>query len=61
MSRFSVRNFLSHSAEKFRRGSFYCCINFGYRKSLIRSRGSIKIFHGNILFYSAEKFRKGAL
>ena len=26
--------FLSHSAENFRRGIVYCCINFGYRKSL---------------------------
>ena len=34
VSRFSVENFLSHSAEIFRRGILYCCINFGYRKSL---------------------------
>ena len=34
VSRFSVENFLSHSAENFRRGILYCCNNFGYRKSL---------------------------
>ena len=30
------RNFLSHSAEKFRRGTLLCCVseNFGYRKNL---------------------------
>ena len=33
VSRFSVEFFLSHSAENFRRGIPYCCINFGYRKS----------------------------
>ena len=31
---FYVEKFLSHSADKFRRGILYCCINFGYRKSL---------------------------
>ena len=49
VSRFSVENILSHSAENFRRGIFHCCINFGYRKSLEKSRGeggggSTKIF-----------------
>ena len=44
MSRFSVGNFLSHNAESFRRGILYCCINFGYRKSLGKKGGvSIKI------------------
>ncbi len=28
VSRFSVEKFLSHSAEKFRRGILYCCISF---------------------------------
>ena len=31
---FSVDNFLSESAEKFRRGTLQSFINFGYRKSL---------------------------
>ncbi len=40
VSRFSVNNFLSHSPdEKFRRRIFYCCINFGYRKSLEQRGG----------------------
>ena len=30
VSRFSAETFMSHSAENFRRGILYCCINFGY-------------------------------
>ena len=37
VSLYSVENFLSHSAEKFRRGILYCCSNFGYRESLDRT------------------------
>ena len=37
VSRYSVENFLSHSAEKIRRGILYCCSNFGYRESLDRT------------------------
>ena len=33
-SRFSVENFLSHSAENFRRGTLSCFTSFGYRKML---------------------------
>ena len=40
VSKFSVDNFLSQSAEKFRRGTLWCVITFGYRKFLwIRGRG----------------------
>ena len=34
VSRFSVENFLSHSAENFRRGTLSCFTNFEYRKML---------------------------
>ena len=47
VSRLSDENFLSHSAENFRRGILYCCNNFGYRKSLdkgVGGGGSITIF-----------------
>ena len=44
VSSFSVENFMSHSAENFRRGVLYCCINFEYRKSLEKRWGSIKVF-----------------
>ena len=37
--RFSVEKFLSHSAENFRRGILYCCINFGYRENLEKRGG----------------------
>ena len=33
-SRFFIENYLSHSAEKHRRGTLLCFTNFGYRKSL---------------------------
>ena len=39
ISRFSVENFLSHSAENFRRRILYCCIDLGYRKSLDKKWG----------------------
>ena len=48
VSRISVENFLSHSAEKFRRGTFYCFTSCGYRKSLDKREGrSIKIYRRN--------------
>ena len=34
VSRLSVKNFLSHSAKKFRRGNLQCVTNFGHRKIL---------------------------
>ena len=43
VSGFSVEIFFSHSAEIFRRGFFYCCINFGYRKSLDNKGGVSRI------------------
>ena len=62
VSRYSVENFFSHSAENFRRGIFYCCINFGYREILDRTRGgNIKILHRFFLAHSAEKSRRGIL
>ena len=64
MSRFSVENFLSHSAETFRRGTLLCCVseNFWWRKSLwIRSGGGggvSKFSVENFLSHSAEKIRR---
>ena len=40
-STFSVENFLSRSAENFRKGILYCCNNFGYRKSLDKGGGGV--------------------
>ncbi len=57
VSRFSVNNFLSHSADEiFRRGMLYCCINFGNRKSLEKGGGVSKISLKNFLSHSAEYF-----
>ena len=54
--------FLSHSAEKFRRGTLHCCINFGYRKSLEKTgRGVSRFSVENFLSHSAKNFRRGIL
>ena len=51
MSRFSMEDFLSHSPERFRRGTLLCCVseNFCRRKTfLIRGEGIIKILRRNM-------------
>ena len=58
------RNFLSHSAEKFRRGTLLCCVSeiFRQRKSLWIRRGGVSRFSvENFLSHSAEKIRRGTL
>ena len=67
VSRFSVENFLSHSAEIFRRGILYCCNNFGYRKSLDKgggvSRFSVEVFvslYRNISLENTLVFQKNS-
>ena len=55
VSRFSVENFLSHSAENFRREILYCCINFGYRKSL-EKRGEYQLKSLARYIYSNNSF-----
>ena len=46
ITKLSVEIFSSQSAEKIRRGIFYCFIRFGYRKMLC-FRGFITIFRRN--------------
>ena len=55
VSRFSVENFLSHSAEKFRSGILYCCNNFGYRKNLDKRMGEYQDFPSKIFFLTVPK------
>ena len=55
------RFFLSHSAENFRRGILYCCIIFGYRKSLDEKRGVSRLSVESFLSHSADNFRRGIL
>ena len=43
MSRFSVESFLSHSAEKIRRGTLYCVTNAGI-ETFYASEGYVTIF-----------------
>ena len=51
------QNFLSDSAEKLRRGTHQCVINFGFRK-ILGFRELCHDFVSNILSHSAEKFRR---
>ena len=55
VSRFSVETSLSHNAQNFRRGILYCCINFGYRQSLDKKGGSIKIFRRSFFCLTVPK------
>ena len=61
VSRYSVEKFLSHSAENFRRGILYCCINFVCRKSLDKRKGISRIYVEIFLSGSAERLRRGIL
>ena len=57
LSRLSVENFWSHSAEKFRGHPFNVSENLGYRKNLC-ILGGITFFRRKFfLSHSAEKFR----
>ena len=56
VSRFSVEVFLSHCAEKFRRGILYCCSSFGHQKSLDRKGGNINIFRRKFFVSQCRKF-----
>ena len=51
------QNFLSDIAEKLRRGTHQCVINFGYRK-ILGFREFCHDFVSKILSHSAEKFRR---
>ena len=55
VSRFSVENFLSHSAENFRRGILYCCFSFGYRKSLDKRGGEYQDIPSKIFVSQSRK------
>ena len=47
VSQFSVENFLSHSAEKFRRGTLLCCVLESFRQRIslwIRRGGEYQAF-----------------
>ena len=51
--------FLCHSAENFRRGILYCCITFGYQKSLEKSGGGYQGFPSKIFCLTVPKFSVG--
>ena len=57
-----LRNFLSHSAEKCRRGTLQSFINFGYRGNLDERVGGVSRYSVEIsLSHSAENLRRGTL
>ena len=58
VSRFSVEKTLSHNCRKVRRGILYCCISFGYRKSLDK-RGEYQDFPSKIFCLTVRKFSVG--
>ncbi len=58
VSRFSVGIFLFLSAENFRRAVLYCCIIFGYRKSLDKKGGVSKFSVETFLSHSAVNFSR---
>ena len=58
MSRFSVERILSHSAEKFRRGTLLCFTDFGYRKNLCL-RGLSLDFLSNFFVSQCTKALQG--
>ena len=51
--------FLSHSADKFSRGTLYCFIIFEYRNCLDKRRESIKIFRRKLFVSQCRKFPWG--
>ena len=58
------RFFLSHSAEKNRRGTLLCCVSENIRKprsSWIRAEGVSRFSVEEFLSQSAEKFRRGTV
>ena len=57
ISPFSVETFLSHSAEKFRRGTLQCFRKFGVSKNFMPNRKVSRFSIENFLSHSAEKFR----
>ena len=61
VSRFFVKIFLSHSAEKFRRGTHLCFRNFRVSKDFMFQRVVSRFFVKNFLSHSAENFRRGIL
>ena len=58
MSRFSVENFLSHSTETFRRGTFLSCVSENFRKPKIlwiRREGEYQDFPSKIFCLTVPK------
>ena len=61
VSRFSVENFLSHNAEKLRKGILLCCVSekFPQRKRLWIRKAGIKIFRRKVFCLRLPKVSWG--
>ena len=55
VSRYSVENFLCHSAEKFRRGILCFCIKVVYQKSLDKRGGEYQDIPSNFFCLTVPK------
>ena len=55
VSRFSIKNFLSHGAEKFRGGTLQCFTKFPVSENLMHKKGISLFSIENFLSQSAEK------
>ena len=55
----SRQKLLCHSAENFRWGILYCCINFGYGKSLDKRGGQYQDFPSKIFCLTVPKIPWG--
>ena len=66
VSQYSVEKFLSHSAEKFRRGTLLCFTKIPVSKKFMDKKGGRRKVVSqfsveNFLSHSAENFRRGTL
>ena len=59
VSRFSVKIVLSHSNEKFRRGTLPCFKKIRVSKNFMPMRGISRFSIENLLSHSTESFRRG--
>ena len=58
VSQFSIKNFLSHSTGKLRKGTLLCLTKFRVSKNFLPEGGRTIFWR---LSHSTEKFRKGTL
>ena len=58
IAQFFVKNFLSHTAEKIRRGTLRCFRKFLVSKNFIHKKGISRLSVGNFLSHNTKKFHR---